>query len=112
MRENRFSASAFNNNLFKKSKSLDPQDKINNGIPVAADKNDPNSISWGQMVSTKIESTLPKYSLKAKDGMWQTVNGTRFKFFVFSAYYDRRDGRMLRIIGATKTRSPEKVRFG
>lgn len=109
MRENRFAASALNS-LFKKARKLDPQDKLNSGIPVAPE-NDANSIPWGQMIPSKMEASLPPFpsDMKAKDGQWQTVNGTRFKFFVFSAYYDRRDGRMLRVIGATKTRSPEKV---
>jgi hypothetical protein len=33
----------------------------------------------------------------------------RFKFFVFSAFYDRREERSVRIVGATKTRGPERV---
>lgn len=34
----------------------------------------------------------------------------RYKFFVFSAYYEWRGGvRAVRIIGATKTRGPERV---
>lgn len=80
------------------------------GIPVAPE-NDPSSVPWGQMLPSKVEANLPPYTsdMKPLDGQWQVVNGTRFKFFVFSAFYDRRDGRMLRIIGATKTRSPEKV---
>lgn len=80
------------------------------GIPVAQDA-DPNAVPWGQMLPTKIEANLPPYptEMKPKDGDWQVVNGTRFKFFVFSAFYDRRDGRMIRVIGATKTRGPEKV---
>lgn len=111
MRENRFAAAAFNS-LFKKSKKQDPsiQEKLTAGIPVAPDA-DPNAVPWGQMLPTKVEANLPPYpvDVKAKDGEWQLVNGTRFKFFVFSAFYDRRDGRMIRIIGATKTRGPEKV---
>ncbi|KAF4517267.1 hypothetical protein B566_EDAN008601 [Ephemera danica] len=43
------------------------------------------------------------------DGQWQPVKGTRFKFFVYSAFYDRRGSRMIRVIGATRTRSPERV---
>lgn len=80
------------------------------GIPVAQEA-DPNAVPWGQMLPTKIEANLPPYPIevKPKDGEWQVVNGTRFKFFVFSAFYDRRDGRMIRVIGATKTRGPEKV---
>ncbi|XP_046393757.1 uncharacterized protein LOC124161473 isoform X2 [Ischnura elegans] len=52
------------------------------------------------------ESKLPP----VKDAEWQPVKGTRFKFYVYSAYYDSRGGeRMVRIIGATRTRSPERV---
>jgi hypothetical protein len=111
VRENRFAASAFNN-LFKKNKKAEAtvQEKLMAGIPVAPDA-DPNAVPWGQMLPTKIEANLPPYPTmaKPKDGEWQVVNGTRFKFFVFSAFYDRRDGRMIRVIGATKTRGPEKV---
>lgn len=69
------------------------------------------AIPWGQMLPTKIEKSLPPYpkDTRPTDGSWQFVNGTRYKFFVFSAYYDRRDGRMIRLIGATKTRNAEKV---
>lgn len=100
--------------MFKKNKKSDSKldEKLKLGIPVAGE-NDPNMTPWGQMLPAKIEANLPPYpsgeSGKAKDGQWQIVNGTRFKFFVFSAYYDRRDGRMIRVIGATKTRGPEKV---
>lgn len=63
------------------------------------------------MLPVNIERTLPPYASDTKpiDGSWQIVNGTRFKFFVFSAFYDRRGGKLIRIIGATKTRVPEKV---
>lgn len=63
------------------------------------------------MLPVNIERTLPSYAsdTKPSDGSWQIVNGTRFKFFVFSAFYDRRAGKLIRIIGATKTRVPEKV---
>lgn len=69
------------------------------------------TIPWGQMLPTKIEKSLPPFphDTRPTDGSWQFVNGTRYKFFVFSAFYDRRDGRMVRVIGATKTRGPEKV---
>lgn len=69
------------------------------------------AISWGSLLPPSMEQTLPTYPADAKptDGSWQVVNGTRFKFFVFSAFYDRRGGRLIRIIGATKTRGPEKV---
>lgn len=63
------------------------------------------------MLPPNIEYTLPKYQGDAKplDGSWQIVNGTRYKFFVFSAFYDRRGGKLIRVIGATRTRGPEKV---
>ncbi|KAJ8928170.1 hypothetical protein NQ314_019292, partial [Rhamnusium bicolor] len=32
-----------------------------------------------------------------------------YKFFVFSAFYDQRKQRTIRVIGATKTRGPERV---
>lgn len=80
------------------------QDTLDKSNPAAA-------IAWGSLLPSSIERTLPTYPFEAKptDGSWQIVNGTRFKFFVFSAFYDRRGGRLIRIIGATKTRGPEKV---
>lgn len=84
-------------------------------VPVAQEPieshNPALAISWGSLLPSSMERTLPTYPLDMKptDGSWQIVNGTRFKFFVFSAFYDRRGGRLIRIIGATKTRGPEKV---
>ncbi|XP_039952957.1 uncharacterized protein LOC120769816 isoform X1 [Bactrocera tryoni] len=69
-------------------------------------------IPWGKILPAKVEETLPHFPIgvQPNDGAWQVVNGTRFKFFVFSAYYDRRDGaKLVRVIGATKTRTPERV---
>lgn len=59
----------------------------------------------------EIEHTLPVFASDTKplDGTWQIVNGTRFKFFVYSAFYDRRGGKLIRIIGATKTHRADKV---
>ena len=81
--------------------NIEPQ--IANGISSVA--------AWGSVLSEQIERTLPSYSNDTNplDGRWQIVSGTRFKFFVFSAFYDRREGKLIRIIGATKTRMPEKV---
>ncbi|KAJ8923192.1 hypothetical protein NQ315_001746, partial [Exocentrus adspersus] len=58
-----------------------------------------------------VENQLPPYpdNLTASDGSWQNVNGTRYKFFVFSAFYDQRKQKNVRVIGATKTRGPERV---
>ncbi|XP_044316157.1 uncharacterized protein LOC108050731 isoform X1 [Drosophila rhopaloa] len=69
-------------------------------------------IPWGQVLPGKVEETLPHFPFGTRptDGAWQVVNGTRFKFFVYSAYFDRREGaRLVRVVGATKTRGPERV---
>lgn len=86
------------------------KDKQNIGIPVLPDMKT-NAIPWGQALGSKVERSLPLYpnNTAPTEGRWQIVNGTRFKFFVFSAFYDRRDGKLVRIIGATKTRNPERV---
>ena len=67
------------------------------------------------MLPSSLEEQLPSYADilssagRPRDAEWQTVNGTRFKFFVYSAFYDRRNGKSVRVIGATKTRNPERV---
>lgn len=74
-----------------------------------------HNLPWGHVLPNSLEEQLPGYqdiisnSGPPKDALWQTVNGTRFKFFVYSAYYDRRNSRTIRVIGATKTRNPERV---
>lgn len=85
-------------------------------IPVAPESADARNvpggaIPWGSLLPPSIEMTLPSFPRDTvpSDGAWKIVNGTRFKFFVFSAFYDRRGGRLIRVIGATKTRGPEKV---
>ncbi|GJQ81775.1 hypothetical protein Trydic_g320 [Trypoxylus dichotomus] len=58
------------------------------------------------------EAQLPPFpaNFTPTDGAWQTVNGTRYKFYVFSAFLDARKGqRVIRIIGATKTRGADRV---
>ncbi|KFB42425.1 AGAP010096-PA-like protein [Anopheles sinensis] len=97
-------------NILKNQKDL----KQSFGISVLTDSAEPRNppvVPWGQMLPSKIEQTLPRYPADTKptDGSWEIVNGTRYKFFVFSAFYDRRDGKLVRVIGATKTRGPEKV---
>lgn len=97
--------------FLKDAKPVEPRQ---NSIPVEESRSSgPNMavIPWGQMLPSKVEKSLPSYSRESRpaDGEWQIVNGTRYKFFVFSAFYDRRDGRMIRVVGATKTRGPEKV---
>lgn len=79
----------------------------------ATDKKIPplTALPWGALLPPSIEQTLPSYpnDMRPTDGSWQIVNGTRFKFFVFSAFYDRRGTNLIRIVGATKTRGPETV---
>ena len=60
-----------------------------------SNKNDLNNYNW--------ELT--------KTDHWQEVSHSRHKFYVFSAYYDDRNPQnpYIRIIGATKTRTEEKV---
>eukprot|EP00095_Tigriopus_kingsejongensis_P002619 snap_masked-scaffold1459_size40432-processed-gene-0.3 protein:Tk02619 transcript:snap_masked-scaffold1459_size40432-processed-gene-0.3-mRNA-1 annotation:"PREDICTED: uncharacterized protein LOC656883" len=45
------------------------------------------------------------------DAQWQPVEGTFHKFYVYSAYYDARieAKHVVRIIGATKTKQPDRV---
>lgn len=89
--------------------------QISLAIPVAPEssdtKNTAGSIPWGSLLPPSIERTLPPFprDMPPTDGAWKIVNGTRFKFFVFSAFYDRRGGKLIRVIGATRTRGPEKV---
>ncbi|XP_015435813.1 PREDICTED: LOW QUALITY PROTEIN: uncharacterized protein LOC107191321 [Dufourea novaeangliae] len=63
-----------------------------------------------------LEARLPQLdqSVRITDAEWLPVTKTRFKFFVYSAYFDDRVGGvknqgMVRIISATKTRGPERV---
>lgn len=89
------------------------QEKLHGGA--GAQKRPANNLPWGHVLSSSVEEQLSTYSKivmtigPPKDAVWQTVNGTRFKFFVYSAYYDRRNSRSIRVIGATKTRNPERV---
>uniref|UniRef100_A0A6P7FPK6 Glycosyltransferase family 92 protein n=2 Tax=Diabrotica virgifera virgifera TaxID=50390 RepID=A0A6P7FPK6_DIAVI len=79
----------------------------------------PGSLSYShkQEKSTDYEEVfnevqLPPFPENAtlNEGSWQNVNNTKYKFFVFSAYYDERKGqRVVRIIAATKTRGAERV---
>uniref|UniRef100_A0ABD2XMA2 Glycosyltransferase family 92 protein n=1 Tax=Trichogramma kaykai TaxID=54128 RepID=A0ABD2XMA2_9HYME len=76
-----------------------------------------------------LEARLPRLdpALRASHAEWLPVTNTRFKFFVYSAYYDERvsstglssststshrggpNTGVVRVIGATKTRGPERV---
>lgn len=41
---------------------------------------------------------------------WQQVDGTKNKFYVYSAYFDNRKRKLIRIIAATKTKAQDKVK--
>lgn len=58
------------------------------------------------------ETLLPAFpeNMTLNEGAWQNISNTRYKFYVFSAFYDERKGqRIVRVIGATKTRGAERV---
>lgn len=67
-----------------------------------------------------LEARLPQLDqkLRVTHAEWLAVTNTRFKFFVYSAYFDdriaggsgnRKSPGLIRVIGATKTKSPERV---
>ncbi|XP_073945241.1 uncharacterized protein [Choristoneura fumiferana] len=51
----------------------------------------------------------PPPAHSALDAVWQPVAGTRFKFFVYSAYVEGRTTDAVRVIAATKTRGADAV---
>jgi len=55
----------------------------------------------------KLDPSLTQHA--GWDGVWQPVNGTAHKFYVYSAFYDNRDKPMVRVIAATKTKKSDKV---
>jgi len=57
--------------------------------------------------SVNIDATLHQH--RGHDATWQPVNGTRHKFFVYSAFYDDREKPIVRVIAATKTKKSDKV---
>ncbi|XP_063975703.1 uncharacterized protein LOC135161763 [Diachasmimorpha longicaudata] len=90
---------------------------------VAPIPSDPRGLS---SLPPSMEQQLPTLdqNLKMTHAEWLPVTNTRYKFFVYSAYFDDRNGGnptskhtlkslkspgSIRIIGATKTRSPERV---
>ncbi len=58
---------------------------------------------------SSFDFTLRRHS--GHSARWQPVNGTRNKFYVYSAFFDARGGgrRVVRVVGATRTKHPEKV---
>ncbi|XP_023321421.1 uncharacterized protein LOC111696112 [Eurytemora carolleeae] len=59
-------------------------------------------------ITLKVDPSLLYHT--GLDAVWQPVNGTKHKFYVYSAYYDGRDKKpTIRVISATKTKKSEKV---
>jgi len=54
-----------------------------------------------------VDPTLRRH--RGRDATWQPVNGTRHKFFVYSAFYDDREKPLVRVVAATKTKKSDKV---
>ncbi|XP_016839948.2 uncharacterized protein LOC100118938 [Nasonia vitripennis] len=97
-------------------------------IPAAAAAAIPGDPRGLASLPTSLEARLPQLDreLKLTHAEWLPVTNTRFKFFVYSAYYDERpsgatgpatalnrggasSAGVVRVIGATKTRGPERV---
>ena len=57
--------------------------------------------------SLSIDTTLHQH--RGHDAVWQPVNGTHHKFWVYSAFYDDREKPLVRVIATTKTKKSEKV---
>lgn len=65
-------------------------------------------MDWLNMLGLK-EITYFGANSSATDGQWQPVYHTKHKFFVYSAYYDDRKGRIIRVVGATQTKKSDRV---
>nr|XP_045601095.1 uncharacterized protein LOC123759891 [Procambarus clarkii] len=65
-------------------------------------------VDWLNMLGLK-EITYFGSNSSATDGQWQPVFYTKHKFFVYSAYYDDRKGKIIRVIGATQTKKSDRV---
>jgi hypothetical protein len=69
----------------------------------------PKPYNYENEVKLDFDFALEKHT--GFDAQWQPVNGTRHKFYVYSAYYDARQPQrpLIRVIGATKTKQSDKV---
>lgn len=65
-------------------------------------------VDWLNMLGLKEVDYFGNNST-ATDGQWEPVYHTKHKFFVYSAYYDDRKGRIIRVIGATQTKKSDRV---
>ena len=62
----------------------------------------PTPFRYQEEPKWEFDFTLKSHS--GFDAQWQPVNGTKHKFYVYSAYYDNRTRPLIRVIGATKTK--------
>ncbi|XP_056644663.1 beta-1,4-galactosyltransferase galt-1 [Diorhabda sublineata] len=82
---------------------------IGGRAPVALPVIEHSAPSSSKVISETLLPPFPE-NTTLNEGAWQNISNTRYKFFVFSAYYDERKGqRIVRVIGATKTRGAERV---
>ncbi|XP_071540591.1 uncharacterized protein [Panulirus ornatus] len=65
-------------------------------------------VDWLNMLGLKDIAYFGSNS-SATDGDWQPVYYTKHKFFVYSAYYDDRKGKIIRVIGTTQTKKSDRV---
>lgn len=64
-------------------------------------------INWKALLGQKL--TYYNATSPSVDANWMPVINPNHKFFVYSAYYDDRKGKIIRIIGATLTRRSNRV---
>ncbi|KAK7078450.1 hypothetical protein SK128_012488 [Halocaridina rubra] len=65
-------------------------------------------VDWMKMLGLKEVEYFSSNST-ATDAEWHPVFHTKHKFYVYSAYYDDRKGRIIRIIGTTQTKKSDRV---
>ena len=77
-------------------------------ISASMSRNSRAEFRYKHRASLSIDTTLHQH--RGHDAVWQPVNGTHHKFFVYSAFYDDREKPLIRIIATTKTKKSEKVK--
>ena len=68
-------------------------------FPTTMPPPEPFKYDESNLAHLEFDFTLTKH--KGFDAQWQPVNGTRHKFYVYSAYYDKRQPKrpLIRVIG-------------
>ncbi|XP_068247662.1 uncharacterized protein [Palaemon carinicauda] len=65
-------------------------------------------VDWLKMLGLK-EVEYYGHNSTATDAQWVPVYHTKHKFYVYSAYYDDRKGRIIRVVGTTQTKKSDRV---